>query len=175
MRSSRLLGGVLICGLRSRSCKVISIRAMGRTVRILGDRPFSLMLLSVGLPSKSKCTVTGAVQGGCDSAVMVFLATGSERDSRVQKCRLKTMSCVAGPFSVCSLREGIRGMLHVVKRRISVRSIFSSNELFLGFTRRATVLNKGPLALSALRFQVLGLFYRGHGHMLAEGRLLRGV
>lgn len=174
IRSSQLLGGALYCGLGATNCTISSTLAGSTTNDFLARRSCSLVILSMGLPSKGNFSFYQRMGRHHPSATVVFLATGSVRDSVLGKCRLNTRSCIAGPFPVDIFRGGLTMILKELAGRCN-NSACRSSVLAVGFSRVDTALSKGPLAFAPLRCQLLGVLVGGPRVILAQRILLRGL
>lgn len=170
-----MLGGALTCGLATSNCRMASTCDFLSTMRQLGRDRFSVTLLSVGLPSKGNLRLYSRVEKQKRRACVVFVATGSGRNSVLGNCRTKYASCVAGPFSIVILYGGMTTIFTGVRLQAPGRSMFRSRILGVSFSRRYTILRKGIVSFAPGRCHALFLFMGGPRVVLAGQRLVRGL
>ncbi len=85
----------------------------GVTLSVLRGRRISVIVDSIVVPRVSNCRLYGRVGSsvGLDRVPVVFLATGGSVRDGVGKLRVKTRTCVRGPFSFSFLRTRVHSLL----------------------------------------------------------------
>lgn len=166
-------------GLRGRNCRIIITCSNRRTLRGIRDRRPSLVILSLVLPGVSNLRITGQIQTG-RAAPVVVMATGSSRLSGILKLRLKTSSCIAGPFSGQRLMTQIGTGLHHRRttttpttrtRGTSVRI----NSLAVRPSTCAIAGHNRGVGLARHRFRLLCCLTRRVNRIVGHRRLLRAI
>lgn len=150
------------------------------TLTTFGDCRPGLVLLSLVLPKVSKCRIYHRVHSGTTAPVVV-LSTGDRMFSGILKLRLKTSSCVVGPFSPGRVITHMETILEEcrIKRRgsASIRGAGYTrfSKLAVGLAGCSIIYSKRPISVPPGRLRLLCYLTTSPGRMFAERRLLSHV
>lgn len=94
-------------------CSILATVGKVRTLTTLSGRCIGLIIDSMVVPRVSNFRLYGAVGSSldCDRVPIMLLATGAGVRSGVRKLRLKTSTCVRGPFSIRCLLTGVSDLV----------------------------------------------------------------
>lgn len=133
----------------------------------------SYILLSVVLPSNGKLGLLrelGTVRG---HRGMVVVSTGSSLRSGMLKLRLKTSSCLPGPFRLTRLGTHVGDIVH--HRRRSKRISVHLNGVHVLPSGCRILVSRGRIRLGQGRCSVLLCFVGHPNELIGGGALTRSI
>lgn len=169
MRSSTGLHRIARHSLRGRHCIIRVTTSCHATLRGVRSCSCSYVLLSVVLPSNDNLSLLrglGRVRG---QRGIVVLSTGSSVRSGMLKLRLKTSSCLPGPFRLIRLGTHVGDIVH--HRRRNKRGDVGCKGVRVFPSGCKIAMTKGGLRLGHGRCSVLICFV-GHPNELIGGDAL---
>lgn len=126
------------------------------TVTLTGSDSFSLVLLSLNLPSRDNLVILQAIHSHNTALPVVVLAICSSLHRGIRNLGDNTSSCIAGPFRLTRLVTHVRIRLHGGATLPTPRSlIFAMKRLRLSLHRHRIGQSNGIMRLSAHRFVLL--------------------
>ncbi len=156
VRSRHSLRRLVAGTLGRRNCIIRGTVSFQATVSGLTKCDCSYILLSVGLPSNYNVRVLRRVGGATGGLGIVVVSTHSSVSSGIQKLRLKTSSCLTGPFRVIRLVTQVHDITHEARGRN--RLTCETKGIILRRTSHGLAISKGAIRLLGGRFSVLGCF-----------------
>lgn len=143
------------------------------TLSGVGSCSCSYVLLSVVLPNKDNLSLLHRLgQLRHDSDILV-VSTGSSLSSGISKLRLKTSSCLAGPFRLTRLGTHIGSLVH--QQRTGKSIAIALKGLLLCPSGQRMRVGKGPLRLGHGRFSLLCCFMIGPNQIVGGVDLTRSI
>lgn len=167
-----LVGGYI----RRRGLSTMMTRNNLRNLELLrgGGSAYSLVVLSIVVPSVGKFRMLRGVQRGGGIPILV-LATGDSRRSGISNLQLKTSSCLAGPFKVGRLVTHIGSLVQhcaalgpIAKGRTTAVLLGS---VMVSGVGQAMAIRGLPMSLANGRFSLLLFLTSGGNQIFAGGRL----
>lgn len=172
IRSRTDLSVVVGSTLRRRSFRIVATKGNLRKVsHFCGCTP-SLVVTSIVVPRVSKFRVVQQVQGRGGRIPMLFLDTHSSASSVIFNFRLKTGSCIHGPFDLHRLIIHTGTLLVGCGRRRKEARFCRVKLCAFCPGIRALLVTKRDSGLSCGRSRVLGHLYRGRGRPVCDGSVL---
>lgn len=176
IRSRRLVQRALTLKLTRRNFSVLVTRSNLATLSLLnnatatdhaGHPIVSLIILSLVLPNVGKLSLYHLLHRRNVSIPVLVLDTGNARASHIINLRVKTSSCLAGPFNVHRLITHYHTLLQ--QRRTGARprpsGILAFRSVALRPRRYQIFLQNRRIGLSPGRFHVLRLFVKRPQHI----------
>lgn len=163
----RLMGGKL-----RGSKRAIAVRASATRIPLRKLGKCGLVVLSVVVPSVSKFACYNGVHSLISYPVL-FLATGAVRESVASNLKLKTSSCLAGPFHVTRLHTEMRTRLHHRRERQRISLAFSQVGVSLSTGR--LLISGVPIPLAGDRCLVYRCLTNGEKRIFSGGRVCRTI
>lgn len=131
-----------------------------------------MLMTSIVVPHVSNFRVMHHVHRSSGTAPMLFLATQSTVGSMMGKFRLKTGSCLGGPFNVRRLVMHLGTLVRGTFIRGRVAGACAVKKCRFGSIARRLSFTKGVRRLSRQRSRVLGHLYRGQGRIIGDRDVL---
>lgn len=150
---------------------ITSVMSKRETKDLLERESFDLVLLDLGLPDGSGYSLCTAIRQRWGTPIIILTAQ-DEEESIVTGFELGADDYVTKPFKPMELVARIR---HVLRMRGTHTSVLTVGDVSID-TQKALVTKKGKeIALSALEYRLLLVFFHHPGEVLSRGRLLEEI
>lgn len=163
--------------LRSRGYEVDVVGTGAEALKMVAERPPSVIVLDLGLPDLEGTEVCRRVRTISDVPIIVLSARASEPD-KVNALDLGADDYVSKPFGPEELLARIR----VALRRSSADSADSSEAgqlkagaITIDFGRRRVVREGNEIRLTPKEFELLSLLARNHDRVLTNRVILKAI
>ncbi len=178
-RSRISVHSFIIIGLRHTNCAIMRTNSNRRTLITCRTSPsFALTLLSIVLPNVSNFRAYHHLQTGDTALNVVVLATHARRARGIRNLRVKTSSCIAGPFNVTRLLTHLRTLTHHLTTTgptIDCLRHVRSNTFILSLHAHHLLRRSGPIRLARIRCRVVRLFFHGPKRPVAHKSVLQTI
>ena len=157
--------------LKEENFLVFSAMSKREAKDLLEEETFDMVLLDLGLPDGSGYSLCTAVRQRWGTPVIILTAQ-DEEESIVTGFDLGADDYVTKPFKPMELVARIH---HVLRLRGARASVLTVGDVTID-TQKALVTKRGQeVALSALEYRLLLVFFHHPGEVLSRGRLLEEI
>jgi two-component system KDP operon response regulator KdpE len=140
----------------------------------LGERPWDLMILDLGLPDMDGKDVIARVREWSDAPIIVLSARDEEAE-KVAALDLGADDFVNKPVGVDELLARIRASLRSRARKVSQSSVFESADLKVNLASRMVWLDGDEVRLTPREYDLLKAMVRHAGMVLTHAQIIAAV